>query len=166
VRYNECNGVIAFIARNWLEVLQSVGIIVGLFTTGYTLRKETQARRVGNLFTVTKHHREIWSFMIEKPELARVLNPHVDLTRQPITDSERLFVRFLILHLATSFEAQKREMYLTMEGLKKDVQNFFGLPIPRAIWEEAREYQQRDFMAFVDKLRGVAHPERKGCRIP
>jgi hypothetical protein len=68
-----------------------------------------------------------------------------------VTESERLFVRFLILHLATSFEARKRRMYFAEEGLKRDMREFFSLPIPRAIWSGVRVYQQQDFVHFVDE---------------
>ena len=151
LRYNECNGVTAFITRNWIDVLQSIGIVAGLFTTAYTLHEEAEARRVSNLFTLTKHHREIWSFVIEKPELSRILDERVDLTRCPVTEFERLLVRFLILHLATSFEARKRRMYFAEEGLKRDMREFFSLPIPRDVWSGVRAYQQQDFVSFVDE---------------
>jgi len=152
VRYNECNGVTAFITRNWLEILQSVGIIGGLFTTAYTLRTEGNARRIENLFTVTKNHREIWSELLAKPELSRVLRAKVDLKKEPITEAEELFVLFLTLHLATSFKAKKHGMYFAEHGLVRDMQEFFVLPIPSKIWKKIRRYQQPDFVSFVEKL--------------
>ncbi len=106
---------------------------------------------MANLFTVTKHHREIWSFVIEKPELSRILDAQVDLARFPVTESERLFVRFLILHLATSFQARESRLYFAEEGLERDMREFFSLPIPRDVWSGVRAYQQRDFVAFVEE---------------
>lgn len=152
MRYNECNGVTAFITRNWLEILQSVGIIGGLLTSAYTIHKNAQVQRVQNLFTLTKNHREIWSQVVEKPELARVLDPAVDLNRRPITDAERLFVLFLILHLASSFEATKHGMYFAEQGLRADVHEFFSRPIPHFVWGQIRKYQQPDFIKFVDDM--------------
>ena len=81
-----------------------------------------------------------------------MLDARVDVTRFPVTESERLFVRFLILHLATSFEARKRKMFLLEEGLKRDIREFFTLPIPRAVWFGVRAYQQQDFVAFVEEM--------------
>ena len=123
-----------------------------MLTTVYTIREASEERRVTNLFALTKGHREIWSFVIEKPELSRVLNPIADINKEPVTEQERLFVLFLILHLATSFEARKRRMFLVAEGLTQDVEKFFNLPIPRAIWKDFRKYQQRDFARFVDEI--------------
>ncbi len=146
------NGVAQFIAEHWIDVLQSIGIVAGLFTTAYTLHEEAEARRVANLFTVTKNHREIWSLVIDKPALGRVLDSDVDLIRQPVTELERLFVRFLILHLATSFEARKRRMFFVEEGLPIDIAEFFNLPIPAAIWDKLRRYQQLDFVEYVEDI--------------
>ncbi len=116
------------------------------------MHEEAEARRVANLFTLTKNHREIWSLVIERPELSRVLDPRVDLTKNPLSEAERLFVRFLILHLATSFEARKRRMFFSEEGLKRDVREFFRLPIPRDVWSGIQPYQQPDFVRFVSQL--------------
>lgn len=146
MRYNECNGVIAFIIRNWIDILQSIGISAGLFASAYTIHKDAQMQRVQNLFTLTKHHREIWSQVTERPELARVLDPTPDLDRHPITELERLFVLFLILHLASSFEASRYGMYFPETGIRADVSNFFSRPIPRKVWHEAKKYQRADFV--------------------
>jgi hypothetical protein len=150
MRYNECNGVTAFITRNWIDILQSFGIIAGLLTSAYTIHKGAQAQRVQNLFTLTSNHREIWREVVKKPELARVLETSPDLDRKPITAAERLFVLFLILHLASSFEARKHGLGLAEEGLRADIQQFFAHPIAREVWTETKSFQAGDFVAFVD----------------
>jgi len=141
--------VIAFITRNWIDILQSVGIIAGFFVSAYTIHKDAQVQRVQNLFTLTKNHREIWSQFADRPELARVLDPAPDLDAHPITDAERLFVLFLILHLASSFEATKYGMYFAEHGLYADVREFFSSPVPRHVWHEFQRYQRPDFVEFV-----------------
>ncbi len=153
MRYNECNGVIAFTTRNWIDILQSIGIIAGLLTSAYTIHKDAEVQRVQNLFTLTKNHREIWSQVTEKPELWRVLDPAPDLSQNPITEAERLFVLFLVLHLASSFEATKHGMYFAERGLRTDVREFFGLPIAREVWDQIKKYQQPQFVSFVESAR-------------
>lgn len=150
LRYNDCNGVIAFITRNWIDILQSTGIIAGLFTSAYTIHKNAQVQRVQNLFTLTKNHREIWNQVVERPDLARILDPNPDLRQDPITNAERLFVLFLILHLASSFEATKHGMYFAEQGLRADICDFFALPIVQLIWDDAKKYQQSEFVRFVE----------------
>jgi hypothetical protein len=75
-----------------------------------------------------------------------------DLDENPITDAERLFVLFLILHLASSFEATKHGMYFAEHGLRTDVREFFSMPIPLSVWKSVKKYQQPDFVAFVEAI--------------
>lgn len=131
-------------------------------TAVYTIHEDREERRVSNLFSLTKNHREIWSLLIDRPELARVLDRQVDIETRPIEETERRFVLFLILHLATSFEAQKRGMFVEADGIRRDVKNFFTLPIPRTIWREFRAFQQPDFVWFVDNISNAKHPQDVG----
>ncbi len=41
-------------------------------------------------------------------------------------------------------------MFVGIEGLDKDIGAFFVLPIPRAVWIALREFQDEDFVAFVE----------------
>lgn len=58
---------------------------------------------------------------------------------------------FLILHLASSYEATKHGMYFAEAGLHADVREFFSRPIPWAIWEEVKIYQDSDFVRFLEE---------------
>ena len=62
-----------WIAEHWLDLLQSVGIVGGLWFTAYTIRKDERARKVTNMLTVAQHHREIWQQLYERPDLTRLL---------------------------------------------------------------------------------------------
>src|SRR5947209_4326057 len=106
--------------KNWFTFLQSAGIIASLFFTGLALRSETRARRITSLFTITQHHREIWTQLYKERELVRVLSPDVDLSRSPVTDEEELFVTLLILHLNTSYRAMREQVFLTPQRLQLD----------------------------------------------
>lgn len=139
------------IREHWFDVLQTAGIVGGLFFTGISLRTDAKAKRLQSLFTITKHHREIWSEFYERPELSRILDPKADLATKPVTNEERLFVNFLIFHLNNSYQAINDGLYRQPEGLKKDIASFFTLPIPKAVWATARDSQDRKFAAFVEK---------------
>lgn len=144
-----------WIGENWFTLLQSAGIIGGLLFTGISLRIDTKVRRVGNLFEVTKHHREIWTGLYSRPELKRILKSDVDVDRGPITSEEELFVNLLVLHLASAYRAAVGGMFILPTELDADIGRFFSLPIPRAIWEKTRRFQDQDFVGFVeDRLRG------------
>lgn len=100
-----------WLAVHWPEVLQSAGIIGGLIFTAVNLRLDTKARRISNLLKITERHRELWSKVYERPELARVLDPAVNLEDAPISDQEELFVSLLVLHLSSAQEAIKQGMF-------------------------------------------------------
>jgi len=149
-------GVLAWVGDNWFNVIQSGGIIAGLLVSAAALRLDANARRVGNLLDVTKNHREIWTYLYARPELSRVLDASADLKRVPITAEEELFVNLLVLHLNSAYQATKRGVYVKPEGLRKDIQTFFSLPIPRAVWEKAKLLQDEDFVRFVESNRTSA----------
>jgi hypothetical protein len=138
-----------WIGEHWFDLLQTVGIIGGLLFTAYTVRKDERARQIGNLIAIKQQNREIWKELYERPKLVRVLSKEVDLNREPISTEEWLFVKFLILHLDTVHRAMKAGMFVELEGLQKDIKDFFSSPIPRAIWEKLKWLQDDDFVKFV-----------------
>src|SRR5687767_4332729 len=105
-------GFLNWLRDNWFTLLQSLGIIGGLFFTAISLRVDTKVRRVGNLFAVTKQHREIWTALYSRPDLKRVVDTSANLATKPITDEEELFVNLLILHLASNYHAAKAGMFM------------------------------------------------------
>ncbi len=142
-----------WLANNWFVLLQSVGIIASLLFTAFTIRKETVARRLTDLLTLTENHREIWKQLYDRPELARVTSLVVDLRRKPPTRDEELFVTLLILHLGTARRAMRHQLVEALGGVRDDVRWFFSLPLPRAIWEKVKPFQEKDLVLFVEECR-------------
>lgn len=138
-------------AENWFDVLQTVAISTGLFATVYNLRADRRERMVETQFALTAGHREIWSRLADKPALARVLKTRVDLQSKPITLEEDLLVRFVILHLRAAFKARRAGMDFGDDQVELDVRLLFTLPIPREIWHRYRQFQDAEFIAFVDE---------------
>jgi hypothetical protein len=141
-------GFLHWVGENWFTLLETASIVTGLFFTAFSLRIDTKVRHVGNLLTITQQHREIWSEFYEKPELARVLDSGANL-ESSISNEEELFLKFLILHLNSAFRAMKSGMFLSPEGLRADIRQFFALPIPKRVWEKLKPLQDRDFVRFV-----------------
>jgi hypothetical protein len=139
-----------WIEQNGFVLLQSVGIIGGLFFTAISLRIDANVRRVGNLITLTQHHRDIWTRLYTRPELSRVLHEKPNLAHRPVSYAEELFINLLILHLNSAFQAMKNGMSVSPEGLRKDIQSFFLLPIPKSVWVRSKELQNKDFVRFVE----------------
>jgi hypothetical protein len=139
-----------WLGQNWFILLQSGGIIASLLFTAVSLRKDAKARRVSNLITITDHHREIWTQLYRRPDLARVIDATVDVQREPVRDDEELFINLLILHLSSAYHAMKEGLFLRPEGLRQDIDWFFSLPIPQMVWERSKALQDEEFVSFVE----------------
>jgi len=146
-------GDFRWIAENWLTLLNAVGVVGGLFFTAVSLHSETKTRKIANLLTMTSNHRELWKEIIQRPELARVIDPSADVTKHAITPGEAEFVNMVVLHTSAVYQALKNELMVKQEGMRRDVGAFFSLPIPRAVWQRTRIFQNREFVAFVEECR-------------
>jgi hypothetical protein len=144
---------IQWVAGHGLDLLQAIGIIASLGFTAAAFRKDDTSRRVANLLTLTKSHREIWSEIYQRPELTRVLSRSVNLRAFPVTDAEAIFVTFLLHHLGTAHRAMHEGMFATRQALDRDIHWFLNLPIPRQVWEASRDFLEPDFVAFVEHHR-------------
>ena len=143
-------GLIGWLAENWFDLLQTVAITTGLYATVYNLRADRRERMVQTQFAVTAAHREIWSHVLENPALARILNTEADLAASPVTLNEELLVQFLILHLRATYKARRSGMDFGDDKIELDMRLFFALPIPRHVWDRSKEFQDQDFVEFVD----------------
>ena len=136
--------------ENWFNLLSSVGIIGGLWFTAFSLHSETKTRRISNLLTITSNHREVWKEFLNSPDLARVIDPAADVTKQPITRAEELFVGLVIFQMSSVYYAMKDELLIKLEGSRRDIAHFLSLPIPKAVWNKSKLLQNQDFAAFIE----------------
>jgi len=143
----------AWASQNWYYLLSTVGIIGSLCFTAIAFRSETKTRRIANLLTITANHREIWKEFLNNPKLARVRDAGADTIKQPVTDAERVFVTFVALHMSSVFHAMSDQLVVKVEGLRRDVAQFFSLPIPCEVWEKIKVLQNDEFVAFVESCR-------------
>lgn len=147
-----------WIVENWFTALSAIGVVGGLFFTAISLHSETKTRRISNQLAMTANHRELWREILDRPELARVMDPSADLAKQPLTLRERTFVNMVILHTSSMHEALKSELVFKQEGLRRDVGEFFSFPVPQAVWDKTKLLQNKDFVAFVEKCRRGGQP--------
>ena len=143
--------ILGWVAGRWFDILQTASILASAFTAAYTIRTNTRERKIGNLFALTTAHREIWSRLHEQKELARVLSPSVNLGSEPVALDEELFVHVLILHVRTAFKARELGMQFDDDAVAADIRQFFNRPIPYAVWERSKVFQDREFVDFVDR---------------
>ena len=142
-----------WISQNWFDLFGSAGV-AGLWFTVVSLREETKARRVSNRIGLTENHRALWSECFHNRQLLRVLDASVDLSKDPITIEEEIFVGMAIQQLHATCDAIKSGLTINPEGICHDIWSFFSLPIPKTVWAKAKSLQNHDFVAFVESCLG------------
>lgn len=139
-----------WLRENWFPLLQTVGIIGGLVFTGISIRQATNARKVGDLLTLTEQHRELWDQVYSRPGLDRILSESVDLVASPVSAAEERFLNEVIVHFHTGWQLACRGSLVSLDAVKADVRTFFMLPLPHAVWEESKGARDPKFVRFVE----------------
>jgi hypothetical protein len=143
-------GIREWVFQNWFNLSSSIGIIAGLWFTAFSLRSETKTRRIANLLEITANHREIWKEFLSNPKLERVRDAAADTAKQPVTDAELMFVSLVIHHINSVHYTMSDKLVVKYEGLRRDIAEFLSLPVPKAVWEKIKRYQNEDFAAFIE----------------
>jgi hypothetical protein len=136
--------------ENWFNLFSSLGIIGGLWFTAVSLHSETKTRRIANLLAITANYREVWKEFFRSPELARVIDPAADVSKQPVTPAEEIFVGLIISQMGSVYYATNDELLIKLEGSRRDMGLFFSLPVPKAVWTKSKLLQNQDFAAFIE----------------
>jgi hypothetical protein len=139
-----------WIGHSWFALVQTGSVSGGLFLTGMALLLDARSRRVANLIQLTQQHRDLWERMYMQPELARILDPAANLSKKLVTSEEEMFVIFLVLHLSSTYSAIRSGFFRRPHGLRKDIEMFFSLPIPQAVWKKVKVMQEPAFVRFVE----------------
>ena len=139
------------IVENWFTLFQTVGIIGGLLLTSVALNFDAEVRKVSNEIEITKHHRTIWLELLNRPSLARILETSPDLEKNPVTLDEKLFVRLLILHLSTAFNAMEKGLLNRPDGLRDDIRAFMASPIVQEVWQQSKKFLDHDLVEFIEE---------------
>jgi hypothetical protein len=139
-----------WISQNWFNLFSVVGVIGGLLFTAISVRSDTETRRIENLLTLTNNQRELLQVFYKNLDLSRILDASADTESVPANRGEKIYTSALIQHLATTFRAMKSDLTVKPEGLRRDVHDFFGLPIPKIVWQEVKNFHDRDFVNFVE----------------
>lgn len=143
-----------------------MGIVGGLFFTGWSLLIDAWVRRVQNLIALTSQHRELWDQLNANPELSRVADTTVDLNRHPVTAAEDRFVISVILHLSANHKAILAGMMSEPDGAARDVRKFFSLPIPQYVLQRNQAFLDRSVLRFIrENSDGADVPDRPGCKF-
>ena len=150
--------LLRWLEANWFNLVQSSSIVLGLVFAGLSFRRETRSRRLSNLLALKTEHRQLWNTIHSKPELARILRADVDLLAEPVRIEEEVFLRDLIVHVATAWELIRDGTPLDREAFRRDIAAFFSLPIPRRVWDGTTHAQAQSFIQFFESVM------RNSCR--
>jgi hypothetical protein len=148
-----------WISENWFNLISAVGIIASLLFTAISLRSGTKTRRIGSLLALTESHRELWAKIFDHPELARVFDVTADLSKQPITLAESIYVGLAIHHLGSAYQAMKGGIVIQQDGLCEDIRAFFARPIPKEVWEKSKLLQNKDFVGYIQSCLNSTAPK-------
>lgn len=139
-----------WLRNNWFNLTQSTGIIGGLLFTGLAIRQNILATRHSQDLALTQRHSELWSEVLRRPELARVVSSEVDLVAQPVTTAEEEYLNLVFIHFQTSWNLAAAGAVLNLQTLKLDAGHFFRLPVPNRVWRQMRGRYASEFVAFID----------------
>ncbi len=130
--------------------IDSFGVIGSLLFTAYTVRKDQQARRLGNLLAMDEQYDRIWSDLYSRPDLNRILKMDVDTREHPVSNIEQFFVRRFIFHVDAVRHATRARMFFDVGKIKQDIGGFFARPIAREVWEKVKPFQSDELVVFMD----------------
>lgn len=140
----------SWIGDNWFSLVQSGGIVAGMGFTAWSLRRDSRERRTATRLGLAQHHRELWAEVHRRPDLGRLLNDDVDLVAHPITAAEDEFLNVVIYHFQTCWELGRSDGLLSLQTLELDARDFFGHPIPNAVWRSSKNRRDPGFVGFID----------------
>jgi hypothetical protein len=151
VAYNGGMQVLNWFTQHWFDCIETLGVVGSLLFTARIAHKDERAQQISNMFTVNEAYNSIWSRLGE-PALARIRKKEVNLQDHPVTDQEWAFVTMLLLHLDTVRRASQAGLFITLERLPSDVRNFLSLPLPWAVWQNIRTFQNEEFVEFIETV--------------
>jgi hypothetical protein len=111
-----------------------------------------RVRRAQTAMEITKHHREIWMYYDEHPEIHTLFDRDRDMIARPLTGQEAHFVTFLLNHIRVTFYDRNAGIYVQPQALNLDIRMTFSYPGPRDVWRRVKKYHDAKFVAFIDGI--------------
>lgn len=143
-------GSSSWVAENWFNLVQTIGVIGSLLMTAAAACREARAKEIENLLIIAEHHRELWTVARQRVELKRIFQEDFCALKSPVTVAEQEFLNLVLAHLLTSWRIAKAGGIITLKELADDAKDFFTLPLPRAVWEKTKTNRNPEFVRFVE----------------
>jgi hypothetical protein len=142
--------LLAWLHQHWFNAVQTVGIVGSLLLTLAALRRDARARRTTDYLTLSALHRELWSELHRRPELARITQPVADLVSAPLSVPEEEFLMLVINHFHVGWRLFREGGLLPLQVLAADARAFFTLPLPHLVWERSKQPRNPRFVQFIE----------------
>ncbi len=134
------------------QVVQISILVLGATLTVLQLGRTARAARATNLLAITKNHREIWTFALEHPDTLELMDPEMPFSGiQDLSNDQRQFADFLLLHMASAHALVKRGLLSRNRSDRRDVGGVLALPAFRAIWADLQSYHPPRFRRYANK---------------
>lgn len=52
---------------NWVDIVQTIGVVAGFLFTAYTLRRDERARETSNLLALKQQYNDLWQEFYSRP---------------------------------------------------------------------------------------------------
>jgi len=153
--------LVPFLESNWINLVQSTGIVASLLFAAVTIRREARTHKMTTLLALDQQHRELWSELHQRPELARILSLEVDLVGQPVTIAETEFLNTVFVHYCTGWRLAAEHGVFSEDDLRRDIADFLARPIPLQVWRQTSGTREQRFVAFVERVRVQVTPFKK-----
>jgi hypothetical protein len=137
--------------QNWSSLVADIGIIGSLYFTAAYFRSDSRNRYASNLQAYADRHKALWSEVLQRKELNRLLLNEADIKAEPPTLVESKFAEIIMLHFETGWETARAGDRKRLKGLALDATQFFSRPLPRAVWKESKKYHDPGFVQFVER---------------
>lgn len=146
-----------FLESNWFNLVQSTGIVASLLFAAVTIRREARAHKMTALLALDQQHRDLWSELHRRPELARILSHEVDLVGRPVTTAEAEFLNTVFVHFCTGWRLAAEHGILSGDDLRQDIADFLARPIPLQVWRHTTGVREQRFVSFVERARNCSN---------
>ena len=136
--------------QHLFDIIQTIFLVLGFYLAAKSYQDDDRSRQVGHLLQLGESYRKIKETLIEKPELASIFNTKKDASK--ITTIERNYIQQVIMQMYSVYIATKLGQFDSFEGIENDIRRFLNFPLQAAVWEEIKEFHDREFVEYIESL--------------
>ena len=107
-------------------------------------------RLITNLLALDERHRALWGEVKQRPELKRILSANADLVAQPLTPEENVSMWQILQQFETGWRVERILNRGELKFLARDIAEVFSYPLPRAVWDNEKQFRNPRFVRFVE----------------